>query len=89
MEKENSKIKVVDKQTGHIFLEVSFEEREKACSYAAELEEMGLDIEILSPTLSESLLNSLGASPDETNSYLKSLEEEIDAHESPICSNCL
>ncbi len=43
-------------------METGLEEGEKAYSYAAELEEIGLSVEVINPTLTESLLYSLGAS---------------------------
>jgi len=62
MEKEMPKIFVRDISSGQILMETGLEEGEKAYSYAAELEEIGLSVEVINPTLTESLLYSLGAS---------------------------
>ena len=79
------KIRVLDQQTGQSLFECSFEESEKAYQFAAEMEEMGLDIVVVAPTLTETLTNSLGLSPEARAAYSHSLEEEIEQHEGSCC----
>ncbi len=89
MEKEISNVTILDELSGQILYQTSLDNLDYAYQYAAELEEMGLQIKITAPTLTESLLNSLGANEGEKTTYLRSLEEELDSHEEPPCSSCL
>ncbi|WPU64629.1 hypothetical protein [Peredibacter starrii] len=85
MEKEKSKILVRDVQTQQVLFECAITESEKAYQFAAEMEEMGLDIEVVVPTLGETLSNSLGLSREDLEKYKESLEEEMDSHEGSCC----
>jgi hypothetical protein len=85
MEKEKTKIRVLDHQTGQSLFECSLEESEKAYQFAAQMEEMGLDIVVDAPTLSETLNESLGLSKLQKQIYKKSMEEEIEEHEGSCC----
>jgi hypothetical protein len=68
-----------------VLFECSLTESEKAYQYAASMEELGLDVEVISPTLSESLSSSLGLSREQQQEYKESMEEEIEAHEGSCC----
>jgi hypothetical protein len=85
MEKEMPKIKVLDQHTGQTLFECSLQDSEKAYQFAAQMEEMGLDIKVISPTLTETLTNSLGLSPEARAAYSHSVEEEIEQHEGSCC----
>jgi tRNA A-37 threonylcarbamoyl transferase component Bud32 len=85
MEKEKSKIIVRDIHTQQTLFECSVNESEKAYQFAAEMEEMGLDIEVVSPTLSETLSKSLGLSREQLQEYKESMEEEMEQHEGSCC----
>jgi hypothetical protein len=85
MEKEKLKIQVRDVETKQVLFECALSESEKAWQFAAEMEEMGLDIEVISPTLGETLSTSLGLSREQQQEYQNSLEEEMDSHEGSCC----
>lgn len=85
MEKSKPKILVRDVQTQQVLFECAITESEQAYQFAAEMEEMGLDIEVVSPTLGETLSNSLGLTKEEEQKYKDSLEEEMDSHEGSCC----
>jgi basic membrane lipoprotein Med (substrate-binding protein (PBP1-ABC) superfamily) len=85
MEKEMPKIRVVDNHTGQSLFECSVEESEKAYTFAAQMEEMGLDVIVESPTLTDTLSVSLGLSLEQRAAYLKSMDEEIENHEGSCC----
>lgn len=85
MEKEKPKILVRDVQTQQVLFECAITESEKAWQFAAEMEEMGLDIEVISPTLSETLSNSLGLTNEELQAYKESMEEEMENHAGSCC----
>ena len=85
MEKEISKIRVVDTDTRQVLFECGIDESEKAYQFAAGMEEMGLSVDVINPTLSETLTDSLGLSNEERRQYEKSLEEEIEHHDGSCC----
>ncbi|MFP5387428.1 MAG: hypothetical protein ACLGHN_15225 [Bacteriovoracia bacterium] len=85
MEKEKAKIFVRDVATQQILFECNIQESEKAWQFAAEMEEMGLDIEVIAPTLSETLSSSLGLSSKELEEYKQSMEDEIESHQGGSC----
>jgi hypothetical protein len=85
MEKEKSKIQVRDVQTDAVLFECSIEEAHKAYQFAAEMETLGLDIKVFSPTLTETLSQSLGLSREAQERYRQSMDEEIESHEGSCC----
>ena len=85
MEKEKSKIRVQDVETGQTLFECSLEQSEKAYSFAAEMEKMGLDIVVLNPTLADTLTSSLGLSNEEQARFDQSMDDEIEQHEGSCC----
>lgn len=85
MEKEISKIRVVDTDTRQVLFECRIDESDKAYQFAASMEEMGLSVDVINPTLSETLTDSLGLSNEERRKYEASLEEEIEHHDGSCC----
>lgn len=85
MEKEKSKIVVRDIHTQQVLFECPVTESERAYEFAAEMEEMGLDIEVLAPTLSDTLSASLGLSKDQVQEYKDSMEQEMEDHDGSCC----
>jgi hypothetical protein len=85
MEKEKSKILVRDVQGQQTLFECAVADSEKAYRYAAQMEELGLDVEVISPTLSETLTASLGLSPEARAEYRQSMARELEDHEGPCC----
>ncbi len=79
------KIRVLDQQTNQVLFECSLEESEKAYQFAAEMEEMGLDLRVDAPTLGQTLSESLGLNREQQQAYKDSLEEEMDEHEGSCC----
>jgi hypothetical protein len=85
MEKEMPKVKVIDQQTEQVLFECSIKDSEKAYKFAAEMEEMGLDVKVISPTLNETLSSSLGLTQEQIQTYNESVEEEMEGHEGSCC----
>ncbi len=85
MEKEKSKIQVRDVQSDSLLFECPIEEAHKAYQFAAEMETLGLDIKLITPTLSDTLLNTLGLSWEAQEKYRSSTQEEIDSHDGSCC----
>lgn len=80
-----TKIQVVDSDSRQVLFECPVDEAEKAYNYAADLENMGLSIEVLNPTLSQTLSHSLGLGPEAHAEFEQSMEEEIEHHEGSCC----
>ncbi len=85
MENEKSKILVRDILSQQTLFACEIAESEKAYQYAAQMEELGIEVEVISPTLAETLTASLGLSAEAREQYQKSLEEEMDSHEGSCC----
>lgn len=85
MEKEKSKVQVLDIQSDQVLFECDIQHSEKAYQFAASMEELGLDVKVVSPTLSQTLSSSLGLSAAEKREYEESLEEEMEQHEGSCC----
>ena len=80
-----SLIKVVDLNSQEVLFECEMHQSEKAFEYAASMEKMGLEVEILSPTITETLCDSLGVELDKRADYEQSVFEEIDDHDGSCC----
>ena len=80
-----TKIRVLDRQTDQVLFECALEESEKAYQFAAEMEELGLDLRVDAPTLSETLNESLGRSREQKAAYKTSMEEEMEEHDGGSC----
>ena len=85
MEKEIPKIRVVETETRQVLFECAIDDSEKAYQFAASMEEMGLSIEVLHPTLSDTLTQSLGLSNEDRQKYEASMIEEIEEHDGGCC----
>jgi hypothetical protein len=85
MEKPMPKIRVLDQLSDQVLFECSIEESEKAYQFAAEMEEMGLDLKMDVPTLSETLSESLGLSREQQAAYKQSMEAELEDHDGSCC----
>ncbi len=85
MEKGTPKIQVQDIQSHQVLFECALEDSEKAYQFAAEMEEAGLDIQVLNPTLAETISTSLGLSNQEKAEYFESMDEELEQHEGSCC----
>lgn len=79
------KIQVIDRETKQVLLECSLEESDRAYQFAAQMENLGIGIELIQPTLSETLASALGKSDDEFTQYAESMDQEIEAHEGSCC----
>jgi hypothetical protein len=85
MEKEKSKILVIDTQTKQVLMECPLEEAGKAHEFAAQMEDIGLEVSVINPTLTETLTEALGLSSSQKDEYLESLQQEIEHHEGSCC----
>jgi len=82
----SSQIQVIDALSNEILYECSLDQAEMAYSFASEMEEMGLDIKVISPTITQTLTDSLGMNHDEKEEYENSVIAEIHDHEGGCCT---
>ncbi len=87
----SNQVRVIDSLSKTILFETTMDKISDAYSYATQMEEMGLDIEVVAPGLAETLITSLGADEREINEYKQSLQEEIDEHDDSDlgCAVCI
>lgn len=74
-----STVKVLDEQD-QILFECAVEEADKAWDYARQMEEIGIAVKLVSPSLPESLAKILGGNESELEKLRHELDEEIDSH---------
>lgn len=80
------KVKVIAIETKEVLLEVAIEEIAKAYQFAAQMEEMGIEVKLDAPTLADTLSDSLGLSADNRHKLEISMEEELEDHEGSCCA---
>lgn len=81
-----SKVKVIDIHSQEVLFECSIEVIESAFEYAAQMEELGIAVQILSPTITDTLCESLGIERDEKEEYDNSVIAEISDHDGGCCA---
>jgi hypothetical protein len=79
--KMSNQVRVIDSLSKTILFETTMDKISDAYSYATQMEEMGLDIEVIAPGLAETLIQSLGATSEEIDEYKQRLQDEIDEHD--------
>lgn len=82
-----STIKIISTEDNQILYEYSLELADLAYQQAAELEEMGLDITVIHPNVTETLCQSLGLNLEQQQDYHQSVVAEIEDHDGSCCHN--
>lgn len=82
----SSIVKVIEKSSQNVLFECEISEIESAYKYAAEMDHMGIDVEVKSPTITESLANSLGLNFHQKEEYDNSVIAEIEDHDGSCCT---
>lgn len=77
----SNEVHVIDSISKTVLFATTIEKIADAYSFATQMEKAGLDVQITSPGLAETLILSLGASSEELQMYQKSLTDEIADHE--------
>lgn len=83
---QKMKVKVVDVQSGESLFECSMEDLERAYQAAGDFEEMGLDVKVIAPSITQTLTNSLGMTHEEEEEYQNSVVAEMEDHEGSCCA---
>lgn len=79
------KIRVLDTTTGTTIKEFLIEESEAAHVFAAQMEEIGIPVEIDIPSTVESLAVALGVEDDKLHEIEADLDHEMSEHEESCC----
>ncbi|MCO4793581.1 MAG: hypothetical protein KC493_07710 [Bacteriovoracaceae bacterium] len=83
------RIKVIEKQGLEVLFECDIQEEEKAYTFAKEMEELGIDIEVQIPSVTETLISTLGANEEDVSTLKKMMDEEIESHNDANCDDCI
>lgn len=81
-----STIKVIETQSETVLFECPVEQADKAFRYAVEMEGHGVEVSLRSPSVPESLAESLGISEEDKEKLKKALEKEIEDHDDSCTS---
>lgn len=76
----SAQIKIIDNISQSILASFDIDESDAAYKFASEMEEMGLDIKISSPSIAETLGETLGVNEAEMDEFKESMEAEISSH---------
>ncbi len=77
---KNLSIKVIEIQSKQILFECEMQDIDKAYLYASQMEELGIDIKILAPSITRELSHSLGVSEADWARIATALDDEIAEH---------
>lgn len=78
-------VKVIASDTNEILLETDIESLDDAYKFASQMDEIGIQVEVLAPTITETLSDTLGLSIDDKYHYEKSVDDEISEHDGSCC----
>jgi hypothetical protein len=81
-------VKVIDNISQTVLFECDITEIDRAYAHATKYEEMGLDINVVAPSLPETLATSLGQSPEQIAKLTKEMDEEIEDHNLGNLTGC-
>lgn len=74
------KIKIYEFNTNELLSSFDVQDSEKAYEYARQMEEMGIEIRMESPSINHSLGESLGMSEEQLENLTVAIDEEIASH---------
>jgi hypothetical protein len=80
---KNLTIKVIETQSKQTLFECELYDIDKAYQYASEMEKLGLDVKIISPSITRELSHSLGVSESDWAKIATALDDEMAEHIDP------
>lgn len=83
---KDSKIKIIDLVTNEILYEYDMSKQDEAYAMATTLEEMGVNITVKTPSVTETLADTLGLSYDQRQEFEQSVVAEIEDHDGSCCA---
>lgn len=78
-------VKVLDKQTKSLLFSCPIEEIEKAYDYAKNMEEMGIEVMVETPTITQTLKSSIMMTTEEEHQFDQIINQEIEDHDGSCC----
>lgn len=82
----SSLVQVIEENTNEVLFECELSESESAFEYAASMDKMGISVKVVSPTITESLCDTLGIERDERDEFEESVLAEIEDHDGSCCA---
>lgn len=82
----NSLVKVVDQNSQSVLFSCGMDNIHSAYLYAKEMENLGLEVKIVSPTITQTLADGLGISAQEKMNLQESVNQELHDHEGSCCA---
>lgn len=86
MSKKENAVKIIEVHSQEILWQGSMDDLSEAYEYAAKLENMGLDVKLEAPTVTQSLATNLGLNLSEKEEFEQSIFDEIHDHEGSCCT---
>lgn len=80
-----SMIKIYEKNTQNILFQYDISDADEAYHKAASLEEMGIEIDLEHPSVTQTLCETLGLSVEQNQEYEQSVIAEIEDHDGSCC----
>ena len=77
----DAQVKVVEPRSGEVLLQCGVEEEARAYQFAQEMEQMGVEVKIIAPSVSQTLASGLGVSAKDWQGYQRSMDQEIADHD--------
>jgi hypothetical protein len=77
----SKKVQVLSTDSNEVLFECDLSNESQAYEYAAHMEELGIDVEVVSPNVIDTLTTALGLKKDEEDAFRHSVYEEIHDHE--------
>jgi hypothetical protein len=75
------KVQVKSKDSDEVLFECELSNEAEAYEYAGKMDEMGIDVYVISPNVIDTLSEALGLDKDEDDAFKHSVYEEVHDHE--------
>ena len=85
---KNLTVKVIELNDRQELFECEIHEIDKAYKFASDMEQMGIDVKIISPSITRELSHSLGVSEEDWKKIAASLDDEIADHQAEEIDSC-
>ena len=74
-------VKVIEQISQQVLFQCDVKDQAKAYQFAREMEEIGVAVQIQTPSVSQTLAHSLGVKEQDWQEYQRSMEEELEDHD--------
>jgi len=76
----SKKVQVISVESKEVLYSCEVIDEEKAYAYASQMEEIGIEVKIISPNVTDTLSDALGLSVENQEKFQESIFEEIHDH---------